>query len=39
MTEYINRFRPSKAEIERRYANTRKAMEEHGIDYLVVSGS
>jgi len=39
MTEYINRFRPSAAEIERRYANTRKAMEAHGLDYLVVSGS
>jgi len=39
MTEFINRFRPSKAEIERRYANTRKAMEEHGLDYLVISGS
>ncbi|RPH98262.1 MAG: aminopeptidase P family protein [Lysobacterales bacterium] len=37
--EYINRFRPSQAEIDRRYANTRKAMAEHGIDYLVVSGS
>jgi len=39
MTEFINRFRPSKAEIARRYANTRKAMEEHGLDYLVISGS
>ena len=39
MTEYVNRFRPSEAEIERRYANTRKAMEEHGLDYLIVSGS
>lgn len=39
MTEFINRFRPSAAEIERRYANTRKAMEQHGLDYLVVSGS
>ena len=38
-TEYINRFRPSQAEIDRRYANVRKAMAEHGIDYLVVSGS
>ena len=37
--EYVNRFRPSQAEIDRRYANTRKAMAEHGIDYLVVSGS
>lgn len=39
MTEYINRFRPSKAEIARRYANTRTAMEEHGLDFLVVAGS
>ena len=39
MTEFINHFRPSKAEIERRYANVRKAMEAHGLDYLVVSGS
>ena len=37
--EYVNRFRPNQAEIDRRYANTRKAMAEHGIDYLVVSGS
>lgn len=37
--EYINRFRPSEAEIERRYANTRKAMEAHGLDHLVVAGS
>ena len=39
MTEYINRFRPSAAEIERRYANTRMTMEQHGLDYLIVSGS
>ena len=39
MTEYINRFRPSQAEIDRRYANIRKAMEQHGLDYLVVAGS
>jgi hypothetical protein len=39
MTEFINRFRPSKAEIARRYANTRKAMEQNGLDYLVISGS
>jgi hypothetical protein len=38
-SDYINRFRPSQAEIDRRYANARKAMTEHGIDYLVVSGS
>ena len=37
--EYINRFRPSPAEIERRYANTRRAMQQHGLDYLVVAGS
>ena len=39
MTDYINRFRPSKAEIERRYANVRAAMEKEGLDALVVSGS
>jgi Xaa-Pro dipeptidase len=39
MTEYINRFRPSGVEIERRYANTRRAMEAHGLDYLIISGS
>lgn len=39
MTEYTNRYRPSAAEIERRYANTRRAMQEHGLDYLVVAGS
>jgi Xaa-Pro aminopeptidase len=39
MTEYINRFRPSATEIERRYDNTRKAMEAHGLDYLIVAGS
>jgi Xaa-Pro dipeptidase len=39
MTEYVNRFRPSEAEIERRYSNTRKAMEDHGLDYLIISGS
>lgn len=38
-TDYVNRFRPSQSEIDRRYANVRKAMTEHGIDYLVVSGS
>ena len=37
--DHINRFRPSPAEIERRYANVRKAMEEHGLDALIVSGS
>ncbi len=39
MTDYSNRFRPSKAEIERRYANVRQAMEREGLDALVVSGS
>ena len=39
MTEYINRFRPSQAEIDRRYDNVRKAMAEHGLDALVVAGS
>ena len=38
-SEQINRFRPSQAEIDRRYANVRAAMEEHGLDALVVSGS
>lgn len=39
MTPYINRFTPSKAEIERRYANVRHAMQQAGLDYLIVSGS
>ncbi len=39
MTDHINRFRPSQAEIERRYSNVRAAMAEHGLDALVVSGS
>ena len=39
MTDYINRFRPSQAEIDRRYANIRAAMEKEGLDALVVSGS
>ena len=38
-SEQINRFRPSQQEIDRRYANLRAAMEEHGLDALVVSGS
>ena len=38
-SEQINRFRPSQAEVERRYNNLRAAMEEHGLDALVVSGS
>jgi Xaa-Pro aminopeptidase len=39
MPEYINRFRPSQKEIERRYANVRAAMEKEGLDALIVSGS
>lgn len=39
MDRYVNRFAPSKAEIERRYANVRHAMQAHGLDYLIVSGS
>lgn len=38
-TEYVNRFRPSQTEIDRRYHNVRAAMEEHGLDALIVSGS
>ena len=36
MTDYINRFRPSQTEIDRRYSNTRKAMAEHGLDALIL---
>jgi Xaa-Pro dipeptidase len=36
--DHVNRFRPSQAEIDRRYANVRAAMEQHGLDALVVSG-
>jgi Xaa-Pro aminopeptidase len=39
MDAYRNRYTPSAAEIERRYANTRRAMQAHGLDYLIVSGS
>lgn len=39
MVDYANRFRPSQAEIERRYSNTRDAMERAGLDALIVSGS
>ncbi len=39
MTDYVNRFSPSQTEIDRRYANVRNAMEEHGLDALVVSSS
>ena len=35
MTEYINRYRPSQAEIDRRYSNIRAAMEKEGLDALV----
>jgi Xaa-Pro aminopeptidase len=38
-TDYVNRFRPSQAEIDRRYNNVRAAMAEHGLDALIVSGS
>lgn len=37
--EQINRFRPSQEEIDRRYRNVRAAMEQHGLDALIVSGS
>jgi Xaa-Pro dipeptidase len=37
--EYTNRFRPSQAEIDRRYGNTRAAMEQHGLDALVICGT
>ena len=39
MTDYVNNYRPSQAEIDRRYANTRAMMEREGLDALVVSGS
>lgn len=39
MSEYANKYAPSKVEIERRYTNVRRAMQEEGLDYLVVSGS
>ena len=37
--DYVNRFRPSQAEIDRRYRNVRAAMEQHGLDALIISGS
>ena len=37
--DYVNKFRPSQAEIDRRYNNVRAAMETHGLDALIVSGS
>jgi len=39
MNSYVNRHIPSKAEIERRYKNARNAMQQAGLDYLIVSGS
>ncbi|MCZ7561154.1 MAG: M24 family metallopeptidase [Burkholderiaceae bacterium] len=39
MSKYVNRYAPTRAEIERRYANVRGAMQKAGLDYLVVSGS
>lgn len=39
MIDYVNRFRPSQTEIDRRYANTRAAMEKAGLDALIISGS
>ena len=37
--DYINRFRPSSAEIDRRHSNVLTAMTEHSLDALIVSGS
>jgi Xaa-Pro aminopeptidase len=39
MSKYTNKYVPSKAEIERRYTNVRRAMQREGLDYLIVSGS
>lgn len=39
MTTFTKAFRPSQKEIDRRYANVRAAMDEAGLDALVVSGS
>jgi Xaa-Pro aminopeptidase len=39
MNKYISKYVPSKTEIERRYTNVRKAMQQGGLDYLIVSGS
>lgn len=38
-SDYVNRFLPSQAEIDRRYDNVRAAMASAGLDALVVSGS
>ncbi len=37
--DYVNRFRPSQTEIDRRYSNVRVAMEKHGLDALVIAGN
>jgi Xaa-Pro aminopeptidase len=37
--DYVNRFRPSQTEIDRRYSNVRAAMEQHGLDALVIAGN
>ncbi len=39
MSDYTNNYRPSPAEIERRYANTHAMMEKEGLDALIISGS
>jgi len=39
MTEQVKGFQPSPAEIERRYTNVRAAMDQAGLDALIVSGS
>lgn len=39
MNMYVNPYTPSPGEIERRYRNVRRAMENAGLDYLIVSGS
>ncbi len=39
MQPHVNRFAASAPEIERRYRNVRLAMQQAGLDYLIVSGS
>ncbi|CAB1368380.1 M24 family metallopeptidase [Denitratisoma oestradiolicum] len=39
MSKYISPYTPSQGEIERRYINVRNAMQQAGLDYLIVSGS
>ena len=39
MTGSDPRFRPKAEEVERRYANVRRAMDEHHVDAVVVAGS